>query len=93
MAPFRNDDPLDGPKLDVEQFEQQNDTDAALKALDGVNADQAAMFRQFVLADAEWHQGMQKKLMRKVDLHLLPLLIMMYLLNFLDRKLVFLPAV
>jgi hypothetical protein len=27
--------------------------------------------------------------MRKVDLHLLPLLVLMYLLNFLDRKCVF----
>jgi hypothetical protein len=29
---------------------------------------------------------MNKKLMRKVDIHLLPLLVLMYLLNFLDRK-------
>lgn len=86
MATTRNDDPVDARKLDVEQFELKNDTDGALKALDGSNAEQAAMFRQFILADAEWHRGMQKRLMRKVDLHLLPLLIMMYLLNFLDRK-------
>ncbi|KAI1492439.1 MFS transporter [Biscogniauxia mediterranea] len=52
----------------------------------GIDEEQVAMFRQFMDADADWHQRMTKKLMRKVDIHLLPLLILMYLLNFLDRN-------
>ncbi|KAL4802447.1 major facilitator superfamily domain-containing protein [Aspergillus unguis] len=34
----------------------------------------------------EWHRQMTRRLLRKVDLHLLPLLVLMYLLNFLDRN-------
>ncbi|KAH8202427.1 hypothetical protein TruAng_003412 [Truncatella angustata] len=42
--------------------------------------------RQFASSTPEYHQHMTKRLLRKVDLHLLPLLILMYLLNFLDRN-------
>lgn len=52
----------------------------------GVNDEQHALYLQFKAKDAEWHRAESKKLMRKVDWHLLPLLILMYLLNFLDRK-------
>ncbi|OJD37720.1 major facilitator superfamily transporter [Diplodia corticola] len=52
----------------------------------GVDAEQAALYREFEAKDDEWHHYMKKKLMRKVDWHLLPLLILMYLLNFLDRS-------
>ncbi|KAI1110972.1 allantoate permease [Nemania sp. NC0429] len=52
----------------------------------GISEDQIAMFRRFTEADENWHRAMKKKLMRKVDFHLLPLLILMYLLNFLDRN-------
>ncbi|KAJ2980790.1 hypothetical protein NUW58_g6853 [Xylaria curta] len=52
----------------------------------GIDEQQVAQFRQFTEADADWHRGMQKRLMRKVDIHLLPLLVLMYLLNFLDRN-------
>lgn len=52
----------------------------------GIDEQQVARFRQFTEADAEWHRAMNKKVMRKVDIHLLPLLVIMYLLNFLDRN-------
>lgn len=52
----------------------------------GINDAQHELYLQFKTKDAEWHQAESKKLLRKVDLHLLPLLIAMYLLNFLDRK-------
>jgi hypothetical protein len=58
--------------------------DAAKKR--SVSEEQIAWLRQFTEADADWHHAMNKKLLRKVDLHLLPLLILMYLLNFLDRR-------
>ncbi|KAJ8130930.1 hypothetical protein O1611_g2700 [Lasiodiplodia mahajangana] len=52
----------------------------------GIAEEQIVLFRQFTEADADWHRAMRKKLMRKVDIHLLPLLVLMYLLNFLDRS-------
>ncbi|KAI1173007.1 allantoate permease [Nemania sp. FL0916] len=48
--------------------------------------DEETPYQRFANADADWHRAMKKKLMRKVDIHLLPLLILMYLLNFLDRN-------
>ncbi|KAJ4385858.1 hypothetical protein N0V85_008041, partial [Neurospora sp. IMI 360204] len=41
---------------------------------------------QFTSASPQWHHSASKKLLRKIDLHLLPFLILMYLLNFLDRS-------
>jgi len=40
---------------------------------------------QFETRDAEWEKEATKKLVRKVDTRLLPFLVVMYLLNFLDR--------
>ncbi|KIV98099.1 hypothetical protein PV10_01785 [Exophiala mesophila] len=39
----------------------------------------------FASKDQEWRAAFEKKLMRKVDLRLVPLLIIMYLNNFIDR--------
>ena len=39
----------------------------------------------FASKDQEWRTAFEKKLMRKVDLRLVPLLIIMYLNNFIDR--------
>jgi MFS family permease len=36
--------------------------------------------------DENWHKDFDKKLLRKVDARLMPTLVMMYLLNFLDRS-------
>ncbi|KAK4458443.1 putative MFS transporter [Cladorrhinum samala] len=41
--------------------------------------------QQFESRDAEWRRDFEKRLVRKTDLHMLPCLILMYLLNFLDR--------
>nr|CAD70522.1 conserved hypothetical protein [Neurospora crassa] len=41
---------------------------------------------KFTSSSPEWHQTTEKTLLRKIDLHLLPFLILMYLLNFLDRS-------
>ncbi|EME45769.1 hypothetical protein DOTSEDRAFT_129161 [Dothistroma septosporum NZE10] len=48
--------------------------------------EQAAFFEDFATKDADWVEHQNKKLLRKVDLHLLPMLILMYLFNFLDRS-------
>ncbi|KAJ0415445.1 major facilitator superfamily domain-containing protein [Aspergillus carlsbadensis] len=44
------------------------------------------LYQAYAAKSDEWHKAMTKKLLRKVDLHLLPLLVLMYLLNFLDRN-------
>lgn len=54
------------------------------KSVDGL--DQDALYQAYAAKDGEWHRKMTKQLLRKVDLHLLPFLVLMYLLNFLDRK-------
>ncbi|KAK6956009.1 hypothetical protein Daesc_003656 [Daldinia eschscholtzii] len=52
----------------------------------GLDEEQAALFRQFLAASPNWHRDITKRLTRKVDLHLLPMLMLMYMLNFLDRN-------
>lgn len=44
------------------------------------------LYLAYAAKDEEWHRRMTRRVMRKVDWHLLPLLVLMYLLNFLDRK-------
>jgi hypothetical protein len=45
-----------------------------------------AIYLEFAAKDAQWKSLHTKRLLRKVDFRLLPLLVMMYLLNFLDRS-------
>ncbi|KAF7164165.1 hypothetical protein CNMCM5623_008855 [Aspergillus felis] len=45
-----------------------------------------ALYEAYATKGPEWHQQMTRRLLRKVDLHLLPFLVVMYLLNFLDRN-------
>lgn len=40
----------------------------------------------------EWHQDYNKKLLRKIDLRMLPLLSYMFLMNYLDRRYFFFHA-
>ncbi|KAL1297370.1 hypothetical protein AAFC00_004910 [Neodothiora populina] len=51
-----------------------------------VAGDEQAIHHAFVAQDEEWKATHTKKLLRKVDMHLLPFLIAMYLMNFLDRS-------
>ncbi|EKG19221.1 Major facilitator superfamily [Macrophomina phaseolina MS6] len=75
------------PTADFIEYPEPDKDDAARPIPQkGVDEEQAALYREFQTKDGEWHHYMQKKLMRKVDWHLLPLLILMYLLNFLDRS-------
>jgi hypothetical protein len=45
-----------------------------------------AIYLEFASKDNQWKELHSKRLLRKVDWRLLPLLVMMYLLNFLDRS-------
>jgi hypothetical protein len=40
---------------------------------------------EFAARDEEWHAYRTRRLLRKVDMHLLPWIVLMYLTNFLDR--------
>ena len=51
-----------------------------------IGLEQDVLYQAYASKSPEWHRKMTKTLLRKVDLHLLPFLILMYLLNFLDRK-------
>lgn len=64
-----------------EHVEYQEKSDHKGSALE-----QDALYQAYASKGPEWHQTMTKRLLRKVDWHLLPFLILMYLLNFLDRK-------
>lgn len=77
---------LETVKDDREEIEHKKQVIEEAAKKGGIDEEQIAQFRRFTEADVDWHQAMSKKLLRKVDLHLLPLLILMYLLNFLDRK-------
>lgn len=45
----------------------------------------AAISISFASQGPEWHKQISKKLLLKIDLHLLPWIVLMYLTNFLDR--------
>lgn len=51
----------------------------------GETAAENHYYSVFASKDQEWRGAFEKKLMRKVDLRLVPLLIIMYLNNFIDR--------
>lgn len=74
------------PRASSEQDEHTMDT---LKPIDGA-ATHVELEQQppqpFASEDATQLRQRTKRLVRKVDLHLLPFLIVMYLLNFLDRS-------
>ncbi|KAH8152035.1 uncharacterized protein LAJ45_04029 [Morchella importuna] len=53
--------------------------------INNLNDHDAQLYQSFASRDAEWHDHMTKQLLRKVDTRLLPILVLMYLLNFLDR--------
>ena len=58
---------------------------AGLDSVPGSDAAQKALFLEFASKDEDWKKEMDKKLVRKIDIRLLPILVILYLLNFLDR--------
>lgn len=74
-------------KDDAERQEVRQSLDKPIGALsNATNQEQAIHFQDFATRDEAWVEEKNKKILRKIDLHLLPLLIVMYLLNFLDRS-------
>jgi hypothetical protein len=52
----------------------------------GQGLEHNTLYQAYASKSPAWHQKATRTLLRKVDLHLLPFLVLMYLLNFLDRK-------
>ncbi|KAI1399129.1 putative MFS transporter [Hypoxylon fuscum] len=86
MNGMRVDEPLEGIKLVNEEVEHQQEAIADVARKRGIDEEQILLFRQFTAASSEWHSVITKKLIRKVDVHLMPMLSLMYMLNFLDRN-------
>lgn len=71
---------------DPESAEVQASLDKAkADSIPGINEAQKEFFLTFAEKDEEWRKQYDKKVLRKVDAHLMPTLVVMYLLNFLDR--------
>ncbi|KAJ5887029.1 uncharacterized protein N7473_009703 [Penicillium subrubescens] len=51
-----------------------------------LDSEQDVLYQAYASKSPEWHQKITRTLLRKVDFHLLPFLVLMYLLNFLDRN-------
>lgn len=74
-------------KNTTEQYELRTSFDKPKTTLaPGGDQAQDVFFQDFRARDEEWVAVKEKQLLRKVDMHLLPFLIIMYLLNFLDRS-------
>ncbi|KAI1389214.1 putative MFS transporter [Hypoxylon trugodes] len=76
----------DGVKVANEEVENQKEAIANIAKARGIDDEQIAMFRQFTAASIESHNQITATLLKKIDYHLLPMLILMYMLNFLDRN-------
>lgn len=72
---------------DVKQDVQEQETGLEMEDF-GKNPEKQdlhAAFADFSTRDEEWLADMNKRIRRKVDFHLLPWIVLMYLTNFLDR--------
>ncbi|SPO07182.1 related to putative tartrate transporter [Cephalotrichum gorgonifer] len=76
---------MDTIKRSIEHEEKvQRATSPSTAIADTLKTDDYA--ERFEAQDEEWKKRFERKLVRKVDIRLLPTLIIMYLLNFLDRS-------
>jgi MFS family permease len=73
------------PKTSIEQEEDAKPVPNEAHAIAAKLA-QGGYTAHFEAQDDEWRKRIEKKLLRKVDARMLPTLIVMYLLNFLDRS-------
>ncbi|OQO03926.1 hypothetical protein B0A48_10568 [Cryoendolithus antarcticus] len=79
----------DAKPVELEQVETRNSLDqekAKAHNVPGANDEQRAFFADFAGRDEEWKAQAQKALLRKVDIRCIPVLVILYLLNFLDRS-------
>jgi hypothetical protein len=79
----KTDLPLKKGSVHQDEFPQKHIDNPMFK---GVSVEKQQIYLSYAAKDDEWKTFHTKQLLRKVDLRLLPLLILMYLLNFLDRS-------
>lgn len=73
------------PKTSIEQEEDAKPAPNEANAI-ATKLAEGGYTAHFEAQDEEWRKRIEKKLLRKVDARMLPTLIVMYLLNFLDRS-------
>ncbi|KAL7623626.1 hypothetical protein AAE478_005178 [Parahypoxylon ruwenzoriense] len=78
--------PQEAIKVLNEEAEHRKEAVTIAVGQHSISEEHIGLFQQFSAASQEWHRGMTRQVMRKVDFHLLPMLVLMYLLNFLDRN-------
>ncbi|KAI1456446.1 putative MFS transporter [Annulohypoxylon moriforme] len=87
MASEKTKESLEGVKMAYAEVENQKEAIASVPPLgNGIDEEQVALFRKFTTADPEFHRKLTKTLTRKVDFHLMPMIALMFMLNFLDRN-------
>lgn len=73
-------------KVDLEEKEVAGPVDKTPNSSLAVEPNPQAWADRFTSQGEEWRRDYESKLLRKVDLRLMPTLVIMYLLNFLDRS-------
>jgi hypothetical protein len=67
-------------------YEMENEPVKGDAGLKGVNSAQRDVYLEFQSKDEEWKAYHSKKLLRRLDFRLLPMIILIYVLNFLDQS-------
>ncbi|KAI1097953.1 putative MFS transporter [Jackrogersella minutella] len=86
MTNSRAEEALGGVKVDIGEIEHKKEDIADVLEDNISDEQQLILFRKFIAADTDFHRDITKGLLRKVDFHLLPMVALMYMLNFLDRN-------
>ncbi|GKT48628.1 putative transporter [Colletotrichum spaethianum] len=77
---------MDTTKPSIEQDENVVKGDTASLKPTASNPTPVEWAQHFTSQDEAWHKNMDKTLLKRVDRRLMPTLVVMYLLNFLDRS-------
>ncbi|KAK9312167.1 major facilitator superfamily domain-containing protein [Lipomyces starkeyi] len=70
-------------RLELEKPEDENLENLPVRIIGDPELNERFGFNE---RSEEWHRKSRQKLLRKLDLHILPIIVMMYLLNYLDRS-------
>ncbi|KAK9242903.1 major facilitator superfamily domain-containing protein [Lipomyces tetrasporus] len=71
------------PVLVLEKAEDENLENLPVRIIGDPELNERFGFNE---RSEEWHRKSRRKLLRKLDLHILPVIVVMYLLNYLDRS-------
>ncbi|KAI2465788.1 putative MFS transporter [Annulohypoxylon bovei var. microspora] len=85
-AKAKTEQPQEGVKMAYREVEHQKEAVPGVSEDLGIDEEQVALFRKFAAAGRDFHDEITKTLTRKVDVHLIPMIALMFMLNFLDRN-------